>query len=77
MFFGEMRYTQIDQEPRYSAASVFVELGGQMDLCLCASVLSIGELLQLLEALCAIVCKQKVTTETTVVNIIPQAKNDL
>ena len=59
IFFGEMRYTLIEQQSLYSATSLFGELGGQLGLCLGASVLTIVELLQLLGVLCVRLCQRK------------------
>ena len=58
IFFGEMRYTLIEQHSVYTWLSLFGELGGQLGLCLGASVLTIAELLQLFQVLCAWWCKQ-------------------
>ena len=52
IFFGEMRYTLIEQQSLYTSASLFGELGGQLGLCLGASLLTIAKLLQLLVELC-------------------------
>ena len=58
IFFGEMRYTLIEQQSLYTWVSLFGELGGQLGLCLGASILTIAELLQLLGAVCAWLCKE-------------------
>ena len=48
IFFGEMRFTLIEQQSLYTSASLFGELGGQLGLCLGVSLLTIAELMQLL-----------------------------
>ena len=57
IFFGEMRYTLSKQTSLYTTASLFREFGGQLGLCLGASILTIAELLQLLINLCVCYCK--------------------
>ena len=75
VFFGEMRYTLIEQMSMYSWMSLFGELGGQLRLCLGASVLSIVELLQLLGTLCVRLCGRKENTATT--NDVPLKKSKI
>ena len=58
VFFGEMHYTLIEQQGVYTWVSLFGELGGQLGLCLGASVLTIVELLQLLGVLCSRLCER-------------------
>ena len=57
IFFGEMRYTLIKQTSLYTTASLFGEFGGQLGLCLGASILTTAELLQLLISLYVCYCK--------------------
>ena len=64
IFFGEMRYTLIEEQSLYTWVSLFGELGGQLGLCLGASVLTIAELLKLLGALCTCLCKQSPNKST-------------
>jgi len=70
IFFGEMRYTHIEQEPRYTTTSLFGELGGQMGLCLGASVLTLAELLQLVAGLCMLLCKRTALKKSTAVQVL-------
>ena len=64
IFFGEMRFTLIEQQSLYTAASLFGELGGQLGLCLGASLLTIAELMQLLVELCPYFHKGSVKQNT-------------
>ena len=57
VYFGEMRYTVVEQHSLYTPVSLFGELGGQLGLCLGASVLTTGELLHLMVTICRILCK--------------------
>ena len=70
IFFGEMRYTLIEQQSLYSPTSLFGELGGQLGMCLGASVLTIVELLQLLGVLCARLC-ENTSKKTAIVHVRP------
>ena len=64
IFFGEMRYTLIEQQSLYTSAFLFGELGGQLGLCLGASLLTIAELMQLLVELCPYFHKTSVKQTT-------------
>ena len=75
VFFGEMRYTLIEQQSMCTWVSLFGELGGQLGLCLGASVLTIAELLQLLGTLCVRFCGRKEHTATT--NDVPLTKSKI
>ena len=75
IFFLEMRYTLIEQQSMYTPTSLFGELGGQLGLCLGASILTIVELLQLLGVFCAQLCK-KHSEKTTIVHAHPQHKHN-
>ena len=58
IFFREMPYIQIEQQSLYTWMCLFGELGGQLGLCLGASIVTVAELLQLLGALCAWMCTE-------------------
>ena len=65
IFFGEMRHTLIEQKSLYTTVSLFGELGGQLGLCLGASILTLAELLQLLIKLCVCYCKNPLKQNAT------------
>ena len=72
VFFEEMRYTLIEQQSVYTWVSLFGELGGQLGLCLGASVLTTVELLQLLGVLCSRLCERP-SAQTHIVHVQPQS----
>ncbi|XP_046544952.1 acid-sensing ion channel 1A-like [Haliotis rubra] len=48
VFYDQMMVTSITQQPQYTAASLFSNVGGQMGLCLGASILTVAEIAELL-----------------------------
>ncbi|XP_046563382.1 acid-sensing ion channel 1A-like [Haliotis rubra] len=48
VFYDQMMVTTITQQPQYTAASLFSNIGGQMCLCLGASMLTVAEIAEFL-----------------------------
>ncbi|XP_067660360.1 acid-sensing ion channel 2-like [Haliotis asinina] len=48
VFYDQMMVTSVTQLPQYTAASLFSSVGGQMGLCLGASILTVAEIAELL-----------------------------
>ncbi|XP_046563424.1 acid-sensing ion channel 1A-like isoform X2 [Haliotis rubra] len=48
VFYDRMMVTSITQQPQYTVASLFSNVGGQMGLCLGASLLTVAEIAELL-----------------------------
>ncbi|XP_067661119.1 acid-sensing ion channel 4-A-like [Haliotis asinina] len=48
VFYDQMMVTSITQQPQYTVASLFSTVGGQMGLCLGASILTVAEIAELL-----------------------------
>ncbi|XP_067661177.1 acid-sensing ion channel 4-B-like [Haliotis asinina] len=48
VFYDKMMVTSITQQPQYTVASLFSNVGGQMGLCLGASILTVAEIAELL-----------------------------
>jgi acid-sensing ion channel 2 len=59
IFFDELLKTVIRQEPAYPGVSFFGEVGGQMGLCLGASLLTVAEFMEFFTIACVHCCKKR------------------
>ena len=59
IYYGDLSYIQINQDPAYPGASAFGEIGGQMGLCLGASILTVAEFVEFMALLCMHCCKSE------------------
>ncbi|XP_071087492.1 acid-sensing ion channel 4-A-like [Haliotis cracherodii] len=56
VFYDQMIVTSITQQPQYTVASLFSNVGGQMGLCLGASILTVMEITELLVFIILFLC---------------------
>ncbi|XP_046354227.2 acid-sensing ion channel 4-B-like [Haliotis rufescens] len=56
VFYDQMMVTSITQQPQYTVASLFSNIGGQTGLCLGASILTIMEITELLVCIVLFLC---------------------
>ncbi|XP_071088416.1 acid-sensing ion channel 1A-like [Haliotis cracherodii] len=56
VFYDQMMITSITQQPQYTVASLFSNIGGQMGLCLGASILTVMEITELLVFIILFLC---------------------